>query len=182
MSCLTLLHSSTQLLLHGHAESVWRSELAYAKSCLDVLDHCGSVDKVAFHFAEVARIYYTTLAAQATDIQDTGVDIPEGFEYLFTLPEGSSLELVHASQELLRLVASPFGHTSDLYSESILKTGLSPQITAKTFVTLPFNRPTQKPEDNMPLLGAALSSLRAGQFVGSLHPHRWDSILDVNKM
>lgn len=57
MSCLVLLHSSAQMLHYGYPQNIRQQELSYAKSCLDVLEYCGTVDKVTLCFAEITRSY-----------------------------------------------------------------------------------------------------------------------------
>ncbi|KAF2103228.1 hypothetical protein NA57DRAFT_52754 [Rhizodiscina lignyota] len=177
MSCLTLLHSTAQMILHNYPESAWRKELPYAKSTLDVLEHCGAVDPVGKQFAEMTRAYHDNLKAQGqADNQDmnlSDVAMPDQLDHLFTTPSGAPAELLQISQELLKLIGRPFGHSSNLHTEGSLKAGFGSQLDWNTFVTLPFNKTPSDSMNSMSLLSKAFSSMRWGQFVGSSRPHGW---------
>ena len=189
MACLVLLHSAAQLQLQNHPQSVWQKELSHAKSCLDVLDHCSDVDKVALRFADTTRGYYNILNGHATvDVEGMGdadvstVDTLESSDYLFSIPELSPPHLDKIPRDLLKLVGSPFGHPSNLHTEGTLRAGFGSQIEWDSFVTLPFNNAVPKAANSIPLLDMALSSIRSGQFLGPSEPHGWASFRSLNNL
>ncbi|KAK4202054.1 hypothetical protein QBC40DRAFT_47121 [Triangularia verruculosa] len=49
-SCVVILHSAAQKILHKHPEAEWREDLNRAQLCLEVLRFCGTIDPVALRF------------------------------------------------------------------------------------------------------------------------------------
>lgn len=49
-SCVVILHSAAQKMLHKHPESSWTEDMNRARGCLDVLRYCGTIDPVALRF------------------------------------------------------------------------------------------------------------------------------------
>ncbi|KAK0739462.1 hypothetical protein B0T21DRAFT_382490 [Apiosordaria backusii] len=49
-SCVVILHSVAQKMLHKHPESEWAEDMNNAQRCLDVLRYCGTIDPVALRF------------------------------------------------------------------------------------------------------------------------------------
>ncbi|KAK4171206.1 hypothetical protein QBC36DRAFT_199828 [Triangularia setosa] len=49
-SCVVILHSVAQKMLHKHPESAWAEDMNNAQCCLDVLRYCGTIDPVALRF------------------------------------------------------------------------------------------------------------------------------------
>jgi hypothetical protein len=175
-----LLHSTAQLMLNDSSQAVWGQELSYAKSCLDVLEYCGEVDLVARRFAEKISGFYNALKVHAQEGDLPAVDMPEKFDYPFTIPESATGHIGSASRELLKLISSPFGHESNLNVEGTLRAGFGSQQDWNAFIKLPFNRTQSANVGNLPILGMALSGLRSGQFVGSSQPHGWDLLPHPN--
>ena len=189
MSCITLLHSAVQLLLHDHPQHVWKTELSHAKSCLDVLVYCGIVDKIAQHFAEGVQGHYDKLAAEAeqdSDLPDADVDMPGTFDYLFTVPDSSPDHLKAISRNLLTLVSRPFGFPADLYTEGTLNAGIGAHPNWSSFLSLPFNNTNANTSadavDDLPVLGMPPLGMTSGRFVGSSHPHGWEPRVNLKNL
>lgn len=112
------------MLLYGYSQPIWQLELSYAKTCLDVLEHCGNVDGVALRIAETIRSYYNTLTAQARQETDLSVvEMPDKFDYLFVTPSLPSSHLGQVSWELHKLVSCPFGYPFNLDAAGTLNAG-----------------------------------------------------------
>lgn len=177
MACLTLLHSTAQMQLHDYAQPVWQKELSHAKSCLNVLEYCGEIDNVAAQFDKIARSFYDNLTAQALPTDDIDVfDIPDNFEYLFSVPTSSPEHLVQLSRTLLKRVSCPFDVPFSLQNEGTLKAGLG------VHTTLPFNYIPQQDARPWSAVEMALSSMPTGRFMGSSQPHGWDVFLNFNTL
>ncbi|KAB5575416.1 hypothetical protein GE09DRAFT_592539 [Coniochaeta sp. 2T2.1] len=59
-SCVVLLHCIAQKQVHGMIASSWEDDLLHAKTCLDTLSYCGTLDPVALQFhARLYQIYQT---------------------------------------------------------------------------------------------------------------------------
>jgi hypothetical protein len=129
------------MLLYGYSLLMWQKELSHAESCLDVLEHCGSIDKVALRFAETTRSYYNTLQAQAQQDTDLSAAIlPGGFDYLFALPSSPSSPLEQVSRDLHKLVSCPFGQYSSLHAEATLKAGFGTHLDCTPSTSLLFGK------------------------------------------
>lgn len=182
MSCLVLLHSTAQLALHRYPKHVWQRELKHAESCIKVLEHCGSADKVAHGFATSASRYYELFVVQNDQPNENAMDSdPDDFEYLFSSPVTATDFLAQLAGDLLLLVSNPFGHPTNLHTEGTLKAGFGSQQDWNVFVTLPFNRSVSVP-GQATSLEMALSGLQDGQFVGSPSPHGWGSLTNDDDM
>jgi hypothetical protein len=163
MSCLVLLHSTAQMLLYGYPQAIWQKELAHAESCLDVLEYCGSVDKVALRFAETTCSYRNILKAQAQQDTDLSVvDMPEKFDYLFAIPKSLSSPLEQASKDLHKLVSCPFGQPSNLHAEGTLKAGFGTHLDWSSFRSSPFEKATTEAGNSWSVIEMALSGVRSG--------------------
>ncbi|XPS74750.1 hypothetical protein M3J07_006844 [Ascochyta lentis] len=186
MSCLTLLHSTTQLLLHGHSQPIWQKELSYAKSCIDVLEHCGLVDKVALSFLRITTSYYNTLLAEAdSNISISDKTLPDEFDHLFNKPESTHAPLATASEGLLELLIHPFGTPTDFLIENTLKAGFSPGSDGgqDLFSTPPQDGTASVCSDKLVSLRKAMSSsLQSSRLLGSSQPHNWSSILNTDTL
>jgi hypothetical protein len=171
------------MILHRYPQDVWQKESSYAKSCINVLDHCAKVDTLALRFAEVARGYYQNLTARAhQDKAPSNVDVPNNPDHLFGILESSPPDLEASSRDLLELIRCPFGYSTSLYSEGSRKSGLATQLERSTFNTLPFNRNTPKNVNCLALLKSALPGIQCGKFIGSSRPHGWDSISNLDEL
>ncbi|PVH98905.1 hypothetical protein DM02DRAFT_673052 [Periconia macrospinosa] len=155
---------SVQLLLHDYPQPVWQRELSDANSCINVLEYCAQIDQVAHHFV------------------DLSIDgVPDRFDHLFTIPNSSPPDLGQVSQDLLQHVSHPYGRSSNLHTEGILKSGFGSQLDWNTFVTLPFNKSTPMTAHKTPL-EMVLSSIQSSQFVGSSAPHGWGTLISPNNV
>ncbi|KAK0654531.1 hypothetical protein QBC41DRAFT_57716 [Cercophora samala] len=66
-SCVVILHSAAQKMLHKHPESSWTEDLNRAQACLDVLRFCGTIDPVALRFLiRLSSIYEKLVEFGAT--------------------------------------------------------------------------------------------------------------------
>jgi hypothetical protein len=186
MSCIVLLHSTTQMVLSGRSQSIWRKKLSYAKSCIDVLEYCGRVDKVALCFFEVTNSYYTTLLQEeASEIPLLDDDSPLSYEHLFENPMRSRNHLKEASADLIDLLIRPFGSPFDLSVESTQKSGFATGVGHEQdpFMTLPFNITMSTRSDRVySLRNTMCSSIQNSRFMGSKRTHNWSSILDTDQL
>jgi hypothetical protein len=163
MSCLVLLHSAVQMLLYGYPQAIWQKELSHAGSCLDVLEYCGNVDKVALRFAEITRNYHNILVAQAQQETDLSVvEMPEKFDYLFAILRSLSSHLEQMSRDLHKLVSCLFGQPSNLHAESTLKAGFGTHLDWSSFRTSPFEKAITEAGNSWSVIEMALSSVRSG--------------------
>jgi hypothetical protein len=163
MSCLVLLHSVVRMLFYNHSEAIWQQELSHAKSCLDVLEYCGTVDSVALRFAETTRSYCNTLKAQAQqDTDPSDVDVPVNFDYLFVVRDSPWSHLEQVSRNLHKLVSCPFGQPSNLHAEGTLKAGFGTHLDWTPSIAPTSRKATTE-------AGNSWSVCRAiGRFLGSL--------------
>jgi hypothetical protein len=143
MSCLVLLHSAVHMLLYEYPKAIWQKELLHAKSCLDVLEQCGTIDKIALRFAEITRSYYNVLKAQTQQDTDLSVvDMPEKFDHLFVILEPPWSHLEQVSRDLHKFVSCPLGQLPNLHAESTLKAGFGTHLRWTPFIISPFEKAT----------------------------------------
>jgi hypothetical protein len=107
-----------QKLLHAFPPDTCQEDFGYAKNCLTVLAHCGSVDRVAQKYhSQLNRfcgVIETHLAARLSEpeiVPEINVDsaIFKTAEHLFAMPTHGDPELLEISSALLRILCSPFG-------------------------------------------------------------------------
>ncbi|KAF3026713.1 hypothetical protein E8E14_014721 [Neopestalotiopsis sp. 37M] len=65
-SCLIILHSATQKMLHGWKPSSWQDDLAKADLCLEVLKYCASADSTAHRFYTELKEFRDYIAGQTS--------------------------------------------------------------------------------------------------------------------
>jgi hypothetical protein len=163
MSCLVLLHSAVHMLLYEYPKAIWQKELLHAKSCLDVLEHCGTVDKIALRFAEITRSYYSVLKAQTQQDTDLSVvDMPEKFDHLFVVPESPWSHLEQVSRDLHKLVSCPFGQPATLHAEGALKAGFGTHLDWNPSTAPPFEKAITGAGNSWSVVEMALSAGRSG--------------------
>ena len=119
-SCVVILHSAVQKQLHGFGRREWQEDLLeLAKTCLSLLEFCGSVDRVAYKFHQkLTKLYDTVTANSVTSSassadgrsNSTGTTQPTGrLAYLFEKPSNGDTELLDLSSTLLGMLWEPFG-------------------------------------------------------------------------
>ncbi|KZM21777.1 uncharacterized protein EKO05_0001768 [Ascochyta rabiei] len=186
MACLTLLHSTTQLVLNGYSQPTWQKELSYAKSCIDVLEYCALVDKIARNFLKVTIRYYNVLLAIAEpNVAASDGTPPDGFDHLFSTSESTYAHLVSASAGLVNLLSHPFGSPSDLMMENTLeaKVGLGCELGQDSLSTPPQNTTLNASSDRVLSLRKVMStSLQNSCLLGSSQPHDWSPLLDMGSL
>ncbi|KAI9695822.1 MAG: hypothetical protein M1820_008416, partial [Bogoriella megaspora] len=170
--------------LHDAPQRIWQKELFYAKCCIDVLEHCGSVDVVAKQFAETTRKYYDTLNAR-NKVADPGNDIssvemPDDCFHLFVAPSDTTTHHHQMSQELLELFSRPFGHKSNLHIEGTLKAGFGTQLDWNNFVTMVFNKTHSDAASDVPLPHGYFPNVYLDGLRESSNPHGWGTITNQN--
>lgn len=134
-SCVVILHSVAQKVLHNIPPSEWLDDLKHAQLCLDTLQFCGTIDPIALSFYEFLAGAYDTLSRtrsrggsnEQTKIDDSrewvsfppellpmdkhsthdsSSSLPDG--YLISTPPGGDRELKELSLSLLSVVCRPW--------------------------------------------------------------------------
>ncbi|KAB5531158.1 hypothetical protein GE09DRAFT_1145996 [Coniochaeta sp. 2T2.1] len=89
-SCVVLLHCIAQKQVHGMIPSSWEVDLLHAKTCLDTLSYCGTLDPVALQFH--ARLYqiYQTLSLHTHPMLEYAAAAPNGLPVSSLSPTSST--------------------------------------------------------------------------------------------
>ncbi len=135
-SCVTILYSVVQKLMHGFPHSSCIDSMKNARHCLRTLKYCGEMDPVAYRFHVVVSGFYNALVAffpesmgMATSTKDS-VSFPPDFhplgsprpvavtespkpdnhslEYLLTIPTNANPKLAQISLSLLFALCRPW--------------------------------------------------------------------------
>ncbi|KAK8880263.1 nitrate assimilation regulatory protein nirA [Apiospora arundinis] len=109
-ACTVNLQSAVQKQIHLSSDTAWEQDLRYARSCLTILEQCGSVDSIAGRMHNhLATLYSNITEFDSGGLDDTSPTLPGS--YLLTIPErrGKGVpECIRISKILLTRLCGPF--------------------------------------------------------------------------
>lgn len=117
-SCLIILHSATQKMLHGWSPATWKDDLTKADLCLQVLQYCASADSTAHRFYTELKEFHDYIAGQSRASPDARfpwshqlsvTDEPQDSSYLIRTPSNAAPDHLEVSSRLLVKLCQPFG-------------------------------------------------------------------------
>ncbi|ETS82890.1 hypothetical protein PFICI_04766 [Pestalotiopsis fici W106-1] len=130
-SCLIILHSATQKMLHSWRPSSWQDDLAKADLCLEVLKYCASADPTAQRFYSELKEFRDYIAGQTNSASPDGSytlsqphlassqsnishllaaeDETQDSSYLIRMPSNARPDHLDVSCRLLIKLCQPYG-------------------------------------------------------------------------
>jgi hypothetical protein len=131
-SCLIILHSATQKMLHGWKPSSWQDDLAKAELCLEVLKYCASADFTAHRFYSELKEFRDYIAGHTSSVSSpdgsspwsqpyrpssqssirhllSAEDETQDSSYLIRIPSNARPDHLDVSCQLLIKLCQPYG-------------------------------------------------------------------------
>ncbi|KAI8712194.1 Zn(2)-C6 fungal-type domain-containing protein [Fusarium sp. LHS14.1] len=109
--CVVLLHCVAQKQIHHFPRSSWEDDLTQARTCLDVLSFCSTVDSVALKFRDCVVPIHDKLTSYIFPLPSVNTPHnPSSLGYMLKVPTTTDPDRVSLSLKLLTILCQPFSN------------------------------------------------------------------------